>query len=135
MLGSQLIITGTQILTIVFQDGYSPLLQANQDGHLEIVKLLFEYNPEIDANKTTPVSNYIFKVQSQNECFHVHGFMALSCVAWGDWSALLMAARNGHEAIMQFLVDHGADVNHKKEEISIVVLMIRVCCSVLSFFQ
>ena len=43
-----------------------------------------------------------------------------------------MAAKNGHEAIMQFLVDHGANVNHRKEEVSIVVLMIRVCCSVLS---
>ena len=34
-----------------------------------------------------------------------------------------MAAKNGHEAIMQFLVDHGADVNHKKEEVSIVVML------------
>ena len=33
-----------------------------------------------------------------------------------------MAAKNEHEAIMQFLVDHGADMNCKKE-VSIVVIL------------
>lgn len=38
------------------QAGFTPLLQASQDGHLGIVKLLVEHDMDMDINQHTDVS-------------------------------------------------------------------------------
>ena len=43
------------------QLGFTPLLQASQDGHLGVVKALVEHDPEMDLDKTTKV---IFSIQA-----------------------------------------------------------------------
>ena len=37
------------------QVGFTPLLQASQDGHLGVVKTLVEHDPEMDLDETTKV--------------------------------------------------------------------------------
>ena len=37
------------------QNGFTPLLQASQCGHLGVVKALVEHDPEMDLDKTTKV--------------------------------------------------------------------------------
>ena len=37
------------------------------------------------------------------------------CDPQDDWSALMLATKNGHEAIVRYLVEHGSNVSYKKK--------------------
>lgn len=44
----------------LLQAGFTPFLQASQDGHLEFVKMLVEHDKELDINQKTDVNFTVF---------------------------------------------------------------------------
>ena len=43
-------------MSIILQVGISPLIQAAQDGHLDMVKVLIEQDAELDIDHRTEVN-------------------------------------------------------------------------------
>lgn len=70
-------------------------------GHLDIVKLLTEYNADVNASKV--VLN-VLHILSNSVSLDIH-----------QWIALHWAAEEGHLDIVRLLIEHGANVNAKSE--------------------
>ncbi len=49
----------------------------------------------------------------------------LCSYCWEDWTPIMMAAKNGHLKIVQYLAENGANVNRQKE-VSLIDLTIAV---------
>ncbi len=88
----------------------SPLYQAAQDGHLDLVKVLVENYEGLDINHTTMVKMGVVVIASYT--YLVSQYYS----TWKlDWSALAVTVKNGHEDVAHYLVEKGADVTHKKK--------------------
>ena len=87
------------------QAGFSPLMQASQDGHLGVVKEIVDHNPPgLDMDACSDV------------CSAHSRFSKIICLCFQDgWSAVMLATKNGHINIVRYLGGHGSNVSYTKE--------------------
>jgi hypothetical protein len=78
-----LIITHAEDINATSRGWETPLYVASASGHLGVVSLLLQHNPDVDAKRTV---NH-------------------------DWTSLHVASCSGHAKIAQVLLEHGANVN------------------------
>ena len=93
--------------TLSIQIGLSPLHYASLCGHTDVVKLLIEYDAQIDVSAEVQVL-----VSLSCNMSHVHDSLMQdeegSCI-----TALFLACQNGHKAVVELLIQKGANINYQ----------------------
>jgi len=101
-------------MAIRSEEGLAPLHYAARNNCLEIVKLLVNNNAEIDPVKYSGTN---FICTSYFICFIweklIAPFLFNCCSDDNGWTPLTYAAAEGHELIVDYLLEKEADVNGK----------------------
>jgi len=86
--------------------GWTPLMAAASEGDLASVTLLVEKGAEVNAKTTEK-----FEKPGGIEIFH-----GAPLIIPKGWSPIASASYNGHAAVVQYLIDHGADISIKDDK-------------------
>jgi cytohesin len=100
---AQILVEAGAALSATDKDGRASLHLAAYQGHLEVVKLLLENGADVLA--TTNVRGL------RSGCAARAG--PYGATSQEDWTALHAAADKGHAAVVQMLLDRGADPKAK----------------------
>ena len=94
--------TGADLHALDVEKKYPPLCWAARNGHLEVVQLLVESGADVDQVDSDPSESHYVKgrIEAGADPTGSH---------WG-YTAVGKAAYAGHEAIVSYLLEHGADV-------------------------
>ena len=99
--------------------GVTALMQAANEGNIDIVRKLLEHNANV--NKTTMLdSGTAIMFSAMNGHLEVtrelveHG-AKVNAESDGGETALMLAARGGHTEVVEYLLTHGAHVHHKRK--------------------
>src|SRR5205814_8712767 len=99
--------------------GFSALLAAARNGHLEVVKYLVEHGANIDernnARDKTPLLAAAFDGHYDIVKYLVEHGANVNVQAVNGWTPLHDAAYIGNFEVVKYLVDHGADLSLKNE--------------------
>ena len=90
---------------MITQDGITPLMGASQNGCIEVVKILVVYHANVNARDLVRLY------------YDTHIILSLT-IAYckqGGWTALMYAAEFGYSNIVQFLVEHQAELDARNE--------------------
>uniref|UniRef100_A0A2K6FMM1 Ankyrin repeat domain 17 n=1 Tax=Propithecus coquereli TaxID=379532 RepID=A0A2K6FMM1_PROCO len=88
----------------------TPLMEAAQEGHLELVKYL------LAAGRKSHMTNVIFP------CLSVLGANVNRTTANNDHTVLSLACAGGHLAVVELLLAHGADPTHRLKDGSTMLI-------------
>ncbi len=103
------------------QDGESALFLAAENGHLECVKLLLEYDSNVESTRNDGKNILMAAASSGSaECveYLIEQGVILGAVDKTGNNALMYAAKNDNIKVMKHLVKHGMEVtscNHNQE--------------------
>ena len=75
-------------------NGYTPLICASQNGHLEVVKYLIDKGANIES-KDNSNFKYLF---------------------WNGYTPLMHASKNIHLEVVEYLIDKGANIEIKTND-------------------
>ncbi|KAJ5654803.1 hypothetical protein N7490_001806 [Penicillium lividum] len=103
---------------VTTKDGWTPLFAASTNGHLEVVKFLYEHGADADIHVAAKDGWTALSVASSNghlevvEFLYEHGADADIHVATKNgWTPLSAASDSGHLEVVKFLYEHGADAD------------------------
>jgi ankyrin repeat protein len=92
---------------LLTQDGWTACMVASHEGHAKVVDLLVDAGANKDAqNKVRENNSSCLKVVDELIFLRT---VSISFVAKTEATALYIASQNGHAAVVQVLVDAGAD--------------------------
>lgn len=99
--------------------GFTPLLAAAKNGHLEVVKYLVEHGADIDKSdnnrRKTPLLAAAFEGHFEIVKYLVDKGANVNVQAINGWTPLHDAAWVANFEIVKYLVDHGADLHLRNE--------------------
>jgi len=75
------------------------LIEASENGHLEIVKYLLENGADVNQQVEIEGSGYEYEDEEESIAY--------------SYTALMDASENGHLEVVKYLIQNGADVNTK----------------------
>jgi|GEM_PF-2445749 len=107
---------GAQI-NVKNKDGVTPLMMASKKGFYDVVKYLVEHEEKVSSN-VNYCENSSFANASEKEYPDIVQSLANININQKDNrnnTALMMACKNGHFDIVQYLVEHGAKINTKNK--------------------
>ncbi len=100
---------------IVDENGRTPLMLASFNGHTEIVERLLEAGARIDMRDNTNRTAFMFACTGPNlpliSLLLRRGAQINDIDSHESWTPLMFAASEGHQHVVQFLLDNNADPN------------------------
>ena len=114
-------------------DGFTALIRAAQQGHSECVKLLLIYGADINVHATNGSQHTALAEAAQHGRTEVATILLDRGARWdigskSGFGAVSIAAANGQDAVLRFLVEHGANIeqagySNRDPELSVTPLM------------
>ena len=102
----------------MYQNGWTPLIVAARNGDLPVVEYLVENGADMEAKNN--VNDVISSVWDHSYVTHEYMYLWMK---QGGWTPLILAASNGHLAVVEYLVENGADMEAKNDVVSDVILL------------
>ena len=100
---------------IVDENGRTPLMLAAFNGHTEIAERLLEAGARLDLRDSTNRTAFMFACTGSNlkliTILHRRGASVNDIDSHESWTPLMFAAAEGHQDVVQYLLDNNADPN------------------------
>ena len=101
--------------------GWTPLLLASRHGHVSVVNLLLQN--QADVNAETKLAGNALTLAARGGYLQVCKALIENGIdlspstrigtATCEFTALMMAAHHGHDAVVRYLIDRGFDINYR----------------------
>ena len=100
---------------IIDENGRTPLMLAAFNGHTEIAERLLEAGARLDLRDSTNRTAFMFACTGSNlkliTILHRRGAGVNDIDSHESWTPLMFAAAEGHQDVVQYLLDNNADPN------------------------
>ena len=108
--------------TLYEQNGYSSLMAASENGHVEVVDKLLQHGARVDLQEEVHFICLNYNIlhtscmSSKHFSLHVIVCTHVPCILLQNgWHSLMVASQNGHVEVIDKLLQNGARVDLQKE--------------------